>query len=233
MKKTAAPEHVLNSGLAALSVEAGHAALALGRNQAGALVSMQLFRPQPTVVTFVGGWWAARVLLFRCLGLGVQVAVKAAGGLAHTAQWTELDAAAGGTGQRVWPMPGDVLAWQPTEVTRLLLHLYDVGVAGPPARPVLGAWQTQLTVLPQMTQAGAVTVATSDVVLAQRMPWDEATALANALGHGQSTVTLLTSLENDMLAICARGMDTYAWLAPTSVERRLFGTAVAAFSTTT
>jgi hypothetical protein len=232
MRKTSAPEHDLRAGLGALSVEAGHAALVLGRDQTGAAVAMQLFRPQPTVVTFVGGWWAARVLLVRCLGLGVQVAVRAAGGLASTAQWTELDAAAGGTGQRVWPMQGDVLAWQPTEVTRLLLHLYDTGLAGPPARPVLGGWQTQLTVLPQATAAGAWTITGADVVLAQRMEWDEAVVLAGALGHGEPTIALLTSLESDMIAVCARGMNTYAWLAPTSVERRLFGTAIAAFTPT-
>ncbi|GIH09707.1 hypothetical protein Rhe02_77740 [Rhizocola hellebori] len=204
-------------------MEAGHAALVLGRDQTGAAVSMQLFRPQPTVVTLVGGWWAARILLFRCLGLGVQVAVRAAGGLANTAQWTELDAAAGATGQRVWPMPGDVLSWQPTEVTRLLLHLYDTGPAGPPVQPSLGSWQTQLTVLPQATAAGAWAIAGADVVLAQRMEWEEAVVLANALGLGEPTVALLTSLESDMVAVCARGMNTYAWLAPTSVERRLFG----------
>jgi hypothetical protein len=224
MNKTAAPEHSFRAGLAGLSVEAGHAALILGRDQTGSPVAMQLFRPQPTVVTFVGGWWAARVLLFRCLGMGVQVAVRAAAGLATTAQWTELDAAAGGTGQRVWPMPGDALSWQPSEVTRLLLHLYDTGPSGPPVRPVLGGWQTQLTLLPQATPAGAWAIADSDIVLAQRMQWEEAVVLATALGLGEPTVALLTSLESDMIAVCARGMNTYAWLMPTSVERRLFGT---------
>ncbi len=226
--KTAAPEHLLSSQLGGLALEAGHASLVLGRDHAGGLLAMQLFRPQPTVVTFVGGWWAARLLLFRCLGLGVQVAVRAGGGMAATAQWTELDAAAGATGQRVWPMPTDPLQWQPTEVNRLLLHLFDVGPAGPAARPVLSGWQTQLTVLEQALPVGAPAIAGADVVLAQRLPWEEAVVLASAIGHGEPTVTLLTSLEPDMVAVCARGYDTYAWLAPTSVERRLFGTAAQA-----
>jgi hypothetical protein len=124
-------------------------------------------------------------------------------------------------------MPGDALSWQPSEVTRLLLHLYDTGPSGPPVRPVLGGWQTQLTLLPQATPAGAWAIADSDVVLAQRMEWQEAVVLATALGLGEPTVKLLTSLETDMIAVCARGMNTYAWLMPTSVERRLFGTGTA------
>ncbi len=224
MVKTVAPGHQMSTTLGGLVAEAGQTGLVLGRDRFGAPVQVRLFRPAPTVVTFIGDWWAARVMVFRCLGLGALVAVRADGrGLATPPQWTYLDGLAGGAGTRVWPMPDDPMVWRPTEVTRLLLHLYDVGPAGPTQRPAIAAWQTQLTVLARVTPQGTACIAGSDVVLSQRLDRAEAELVGAAQGLPPATVALLSNLDHDMVAACSRRGGLYAWMAPTTIERRVFG----------
>jgi hypothetical protein len=223
MVKTAAPEHRLGPGLGGLIVDAGYPTLAFGRDTTGALVQVSMFRPSATTVTIIGSWWAARLLVFRALGMGAMAAVRAAGnGLAGAAQWTELDRLAAGGGRRVWPVFDERQA-VPPGVAWLVLHVFDAGPAGAAMRPALGPWQTQLTVLAQPTQATAVSMATANILLCQRLPQQEAEMVAAARGRGQATAELLTTLDNGMVAALAGGIDRPLWWSPTSIERRLFG----------
>jgi hypothetical protein len=221
--KTAAPEHPLSGPLTGLSADAGYTPLIVGRDSAGAFVPLLMFRPVPTTVTFIGDWRTARILLLRCLGLGARVAIRAGGGLAETSQWTLLDRAAGGSGRRVWPMPAEQPVPAPLLGTPLVLHVFDNGMAGPAVRQATVPWHTQLTVLGSLSGTRAQAVANADIVLAQRLEPAEASHTAAVLGHPEATAAALSSLPEDMLAVLSRGSARYAWLTPTTVERRLFG----------
>ncbi|HZM84587.1 MAG TPA: hypothetical protein VFC19_53380 [Candidatus Limnocylindrales bacterium] len=223
MVKTAAPEHRMGPGLGGLTVDAGYPTLALGRDASGALVQVSMFRPAPTTVVLIGTWWAARVLVFRALGMGATAAVRAdGGGLARASLWTELDHFAAGGGRRVWPVMDERQA-PPPGVAWLVLHVFDTGPGGPAVRPALGPWQTQLTVFERPEQASAVTIATANIVLCQRLERHEAEVVAAARGRGAATVELMSTLELGMVAALAGGVDRPLWWAPTSTERRLFG----------
>lgn len=223
MVKTAAPEHRMNPGLGGLTIDAGYPTLALGRDLSGSLVQVSMFRPAPTTVVLIGSWWAARVLVFRALGMGAMAAVRAdGGGLASVARWTELDQFAAGGGRRVWPVVDERQA-APPGVAWLVLHVFDTGPAAPMARPALGPWQTQLIVLDRPEQADAVAIATANILLCQRLPRHEADVVAHARGRGAATAELLSTLEIGMVAALAGGVDRPLWWAPTSTERKLFG----------
>jgi hypothetical protein len=204
-------------------VDAGYPTLALGRDTAGGLVQVSMFRPAPTTVTLLGSWWAARVLVFRALGMGAMAAVRADGsGLAGSVQWMELDRFAAGGGRRVWPV-ADERQPMPPGVAWLVLHVYDIGPAGAAMRPALGPWQTQLTVLERPAQVSAVALATANILLCQRLPRPEAEMVAAARGRGAATVELLATMAPGMVAALAGGVDRPLWWSPTSTERRLFG----------
>jgi hypothetical protein len=221
--KTAAAEHLLApTAPERLAVQAGPAGLVLGRDSTGDFVRLRLFRPEPTRVTFVGGGWAARVLLFRCLAHGARIAVRAA----DPRPWLSLDATAGGVGDRVWPVPGDQPVAVPADDIRPVVHLYESGNGGydaGPSRPQLGPWQTQITVLNQLGVGGAHPLAESDLVVMQRLSGPEAALAAGRLNLGPETASWLPALRDDMVVIVGGGTDRYAWLMATSVERHLFG----------
>jgi hypothetical protein len=221
--RTAAPEHVLTGALGALTAEGGYTALILGHDTDGAPVHLLMFRPPPTIVTFIGDWRTARILLLRCLGLGARAVIRAGGGLGEVPQWTDLDHAAAGTGRRVWAMPVEQPMTPGLLGTPMILYVYDGGLAGPPARQALGPWQTQLTVLGNVSQAGTQAIASADVVVAQRLDHSEASLAAAILGYGEQTVSMLSTMPDDMVMALSRGTARYAWLTPTTVERRLFG----------
>jgi hypothetical protein len=213
----------MSPGLGGLTIDAGYPTLALGRDLSGGLVQVSMFRPAPTTVVLIGTWWAARVLVFRALGMGAMAAVRAdGGGMATSSLWTELDHFAAGGGRRVWPVFDE---HQPTPpgMGWLVLHLFDTGPAGPAVRPTLGPWQTQLTVLQRPTQASSLAIATANILLCQRIERHEAEMVAAARGRGAATVDLLSTLEPSMVAALAGGVDRPLWWAPTSTERRIFG----------
>jgi len=223
MVKTAAPEHRYRPGLGGLIIDAGYPTLALGRDHSGGLVQVSLFRPQPTTVALIGTIWAARTLVFRALGMGAMAAVRAdGGGMASSSQWTELDRYAAGGGRRVWPVLDERQPLLPG-VAWLVLHVFDTGPAGPAVRPTLGPWQTQLSVFERPEPVSAVTFATANILLCQRLTRPEAEMVAAARGRGAATVELLSTLEMGMVAALAGGVDRPLWWSPTSTERRLFG----------
>ncbi|MEV4757073.1 hypothetical protein AB0J86_18440 [Micromonospora sp. NPDC049559] len=218
--KSAAAEHVFAPvALERFAVPVGPAGLVLGRDSGGATVRLRLFRPEPTRVTFVGGFWAARIIALRCLALGARIVVRAG----DPQRWTALDGAAGGVGDRVWPAPDEQGVLPGADDTRPLLHLYDLGPGDGGARAPLGPWQTQLTVLDRIGAAGAPPLAESDLVLLQRLGEPEAALAAAGLNLSPETTPLLQAMHDDMIAVLGGGADRYAWLAATSVERRLFG----------
>jgi hypothetical protein len=221
--KSVAPEHNLTGGLGRLTVDAGYPTIALGRDQTGALVQVSMFRPQPTTVAFIGGRWGARTLVFRGLGMGAVAPVRVNGaGVASVPQWTELDHFAAGGGRRVWQVH-DERQSLPPGMSWLVLHVFDVGPAGPAARPALGPWQTQLTIVGQPDQTSLSVISSAHILLCQRLDRREAELVAAVRGRGQATAQLLTALDNGMVAALAGGVDRPFWWSPTSLERRLFG----------
>ncbi|MFY1691705.1 hypothetical protein [Plantactinospora sp. WMMB782] len=229
--KTVAPERRLVGGLLGrLSLDVDAVGVLLGRDAANQPVLVRLFRPEPLTVAFVGDWWTAQLLVFRCLGHGARVAVDAvdavvpaaAGTIATLAHWLALDRTAGGAGDRVWrsAYPGGD---EPADPTRPLLRLRDVGVHGPERRPPTRAWETRLTVLPRLTPAGVPALAGADVVLAQRLTRPEAELVGSALALPRPVWSALTTMDNEMVAAFGGGAVRYAWLTPTRFERQLFG----------
>jgi hypothetical protein len=221
-------------GRLGLDVEQG--AVILGGDSTGQPIGLRLFRPVPTSVTFVGGWWAAQVLIFRCMALGAVVALSApvpdtwqapvptaTGAMATPGRWMALDNVAGGTGRRVFLIADDQPVTLPPDPTQPVLRLYDLGPEGPSSLPVLGAWQMQLTVLTRPTQASARALATADLVLAQRLAPADANVVGSVLGLDGETMLMLAHMHDDVIAGLGPGANQPAWLRPTSIERRLFG----------
>lgn len=108
--RSVAPAHAVPEG--ALGVEPS--GVVLGRDSAGRAVLVRLFGPDPMSVAFVGGWWAARLLVFRCLAHGASVTARAydpadparAGAVADTAHWLALDDLSGRAGLVTLATPG-------------------------------------------------------------------------------------------------------------------------------
>jgi hypothetical protein len=218
---TGAPEHLFAEDAAQrLGVAAGPAGLVLGRDAAGDPVRLRLFRPEPTRVAFIGGAWAAQLLVFRLLALGTRVAVRTP----QPQRWTALDETAGGVGDRVFAVRHDQPIDLPADDMHPVLHLYDIGAgAAVPPRPALGPWQAQLTVLAKLTLTVSRPVAEADLVLSQRPSEPEAALATASLGLSRDTAALMQAMRDDMVAVVGGRADRYVWLSATSIEQRLFG----------
>jgi hypothetical protein len=228
--RTVAPARVpTESLLDGFGVAVEPSGVVIGRDSAAAPVLVRIFGPEPTNVTFIGGWWAAQVLTYRCLAHGAMVLVDAPavaageGSMATLAQWVALDRATGTADGRVRPMFGSALPNWPSSAIQPLLRLYDSGPGGPSGRVPLQAWQTQLTVLSQVTPASLPAVTGADLVLVQRLDPPEASLLGSALLLGQDFVDRFGAMDNEMVAAFRGPAVRYAWLNPTAVERQLFG----------
>ena len=73
--RTTAPEVPANA-LARMVFPVDADGLVLGRDSSGRPVLLRMFDTVPRHVVFVGGWWAAQVLVCRCLAVGAMVAVE-------------------------------------------------------------------------------------------------------------------------------------------------------------
>jgi hypothetical protein len=227
------------SALRRLVATAGPAGLVLGRDHSGAFVPVRLLRPEPTHAVLVGGSWAARLLAFRCLGVGARVNVVT-GGWSHWSGFGERAGApahlsvmsvgpgfeAGRLGERraapiEIPTPGG--ADEPAGSTRPVVHIYDVGPSGPVDRPPLTTWHTQLVVLSQLSTHGGPALAEADIVLLQRLDAEEASLCESLLRLPPETADRLQQMHEDMLAVLAPGADNYLWFAPTPVEYEILG----------
>jgi hypothetical protein len=199
----------------------------LGRDSSGRPVLLRWFDTVPRRMVFIGGWWAAQILVSRCLAVGAMVAVDAspdadpADVVANANQWLALGRLTTRTNGRIRPVPPNVDEW-PATAAQPVLRLRDVGPGGAaqdPRRP----WHTELTVLSTVGPTAGRAIADADVVLVQRPAPPQADLVRLALSLGPEYTPLLGAMENDMIAAFGGGVVRYTWLTPTPVERQLFG----------
>ena len=241
--RTVGPARVVGeTTLTGLAVPLRQSGVLLGRDQAGQPVLAPVFGSRPVSITFVGGWWAAQVLVHRCLGHGATVVVDALdttmpaqdAAMAGLAHWLTLDRTtapapagarppAAGPG-RVRPMAGDPSVAWPATATQPLLRVHDVGPAGPagPAAP-LQPWHTQLTALARLTAESLQVVTAADLVLVQRLEALEAGLVGSALLLAPDVVARIRVLDNETVLAVRGPVIRYARLTPTALERQAFG----------
>lgn len=191
----------------------------LGHDRDRKPVQIRTFRPEPTRLTFVGGLWGARLLAFRALALGARVVVFSR----RPEHWNGFGQWATGRSDRMAVMPEERPVTVASNSLRPALLIYDMGLLGAARRPDLGPWQTQLTVLHQLTAYGFPAVQESNLVMLQRLGKEESYSLGSVLRLDGSAIQLLTALRDDMFALVGGGADRYVWVTPTSVEQQRFG----------
>jgi hypothetical protein len=216
------PEQVLGT----LGLTVAPTGVVLGRDGTGTPVPVRLFGAEPCLVTFVGGWWAAQVLVHRMLAHGATVIVNAMdtdtparhGLLAGLTEWLALGQLAGVL--RVRPASVGPL-WSNAAAPALLLD--DTGPGAGDPRPTPGPWQTRLVVLSRVTPDSQELIASSHVVITQRLDPREAALVGSALLLPPEFAARAGTLQNEMVAACRSHTVRYVWLTPTTVERRAFG----------
>jgi hypothetical protein len=100
-----------------------------------------------------------------------------------------------------------------------VLLVYDLGRSGPTQPPVLGPWQTQLTILRQLDEAGVPAVTDGHLVAVQRLSPAEARLAATAMRLSPETVGLLQTMADELAVWWGTGPDRYIWFVPTESER--------------
>jgi hypothetical protein len=218
---TGLPRHLAESDLLTrVAVPFQAAGLVVGRDQQRAPVTVRLFRPEPTRVALVGGWWVARLLVFRVLALGARAVVRTS----WPEQWQGLGDSATSRSDRMLLVPADgVVPTLPAGPDEPAVYVNDLGAMVAPQRSGPGAWQTQVTLLAQLVAGGAPVVEDAHVTLLQRLTDAEAAVAAAPLRLGQETAGHLRMMAPDMLAVCGGGQTRYAWVTPTEIEQRLLG----------
>jgi hypothetical protein len=232
--RTLAPARVVpEAALHALRVTVGQSGVVLGCDGYSAPVLVPIFGPAPVSVAFVGGWWAAQLIVHRCLGHGASVFVDAPdtvtpaqyGALAGLSQWLTLDRLADAAGQqgtagRVSPAGGD--HGRPSR-TRPHLVVHDTGPDGPAVYPPPRPWQARLTVLSRVAPTSQQALAQADIVLTQRLDPREAAVVAATLLLPPEFTSQVGVMPNETLAACRAGQVRYLWFTPTGIERQAFG----------
>lgn len=193
--------------------------LLLGWDQDKQPVMVRLFRDEPTRVTLVGGLGISRIVAFRALALGARLAVFTS----RPEIWRDFGGWATGSDDRVAVLPADHRLTVSATSLRPVLFLYDGELLAPTQRPDLGPWQTQLTVLRQLTAYGFPAIQESNLVALQRLGRDEAIAATSVLRLSGRTASWLQQMLDDMLAVLIGGTDRYLWVEPTDIERERFG----------
>ena len=207
------------AGLAQVTVPALPAGVVVGRDQRRAPAVLRLFRSEPTSSVLVGGWWAARLLVFRALGVGARVVVRTA----WPEQWKGLGEEATNRADRLAIIPVGSVAAVPARMDEPALHVVDLGAEAGPQRAHLGPWQAQLTVLPGLAPAGVPVLTAAGLVVFQRVSAAEARLAAGALGLSDEVTGHLGVTPEDGLILYGDGAVRYATLALTDVERQLLG----------
>lgn len=208
-----------DAALDEIRLSASGAGVLLGHDRDRRPVQIRMFRPEPTRATLIGGLWACRFAAFRALAVGARVVIFTG----QPEQWEGFGQWATGRADRVAVLPSE----RPITVTASsrvpTLMIYDVGLLGAANRPALGPWQTQLTVLRQLTAYGFPAVQESNLVMMQRLGNEEAFTVSSVLRLTRQATQLLGALRDDMLALVGGGADRYVWVNPTSVEKSQFG----------
>ena len=207
------------AALRRLAATAGPAGVVIGRQHSGALSPVRLLRPQPTRAVIVGGYWAARLVVFRCLGIGALVEVTTA----SPARWAGLAESAGAAARfRVVPAGQYVEPWVTPSATLPLIQVNDAGGRGA-EKPTLGPWHTSMTILPAVTAHTAPVLSDADVVLLQRLSAPEADVAVTALRLPTDALTKLTQIHDDMMVTIVVGEPRYIFIVTTPMENDLFG----------
>jgi hypothetical protein len=177
---------------------------------------------------FIGGWWAAQLLVHRCVAYGATVLVSALdtpnpgehGTVASHDQWLSLDRHAGGTGrvQLAPAEPANVVA----SVTQPVFHLHDTGPVTPDA-PTKQPWHTRLVVQSRVTSTSHQALAGADLILTQRLEHRDAAMVGAALLLAPDLISRLTAMDNEMVAAFRGQAFRFIWLSPTAQEREIFG----------
>jgi len=207
------------SALAQLRFSSLGTGLILGADRQQRPVSVRFFRPAPVRVALVGSVWAAQLVAFRALALGARVTVVTA----EPHAWHSFGERSTGRSDRVVITAAERPIAPSATALRPALVIYDLGVAGARSPQPLGPWQTQLTVLRQLDQAGAPAVQDCDVVLLQRLGGTEAGLLSDALRLPPQSTQFLQVMPDDMVALVSGGAERYLWFAQTDVERQYGG----------
>ncbi len=197
----------------------GGSGLILGVDQQRRPVPVRFFRPEPTKVTLVGGVWLQRLLAFRALAVGARIVVMTS----DPGAWHGFGEWATGRADRLalWndPRPPVVLG-SPQQPT---LVIQDTGAYSTGPAPEPRPWQTQLTVLRQLSADNVRTLHDSSLVVMQRLTEPEAGLAVPALGLPDRSGQLLQVMGEDMLALLGGGADRYVWITPTDIERQYHG----------
>jgi hypothetical protein len=211
MTYRARPEMLNGSVMPALSsgVVVGH-----GRDQRPVVV--RLFRPEPTLVALIGGWWVARLVAFRAVAVGARIAVHPA----VAALWRGFAAPAAGPDGQPQVYETDQPLAVPATGRQPLLYVYD-GATTPP--PNLGPWCTGLAVLGRLLPAMVSTVAGAHLCMAQRVTPADAADAVTALRLSGDTASHLQSMPDNVVALFGGGVDRYVLWAQTQTEQHYFG----------
>jgi hypothetical protein len=214
------PEYALGvDALDGIELPAGPAGLVLGLDGNRQPAVVRLFREQSTRVTLVGGMYAVRLLVLRALGFGARVIVQTE----RPEAWHAWPAWVTGRQDRVvFAATGEAVTAGGTAESPALV-VQDTGHVPHAVPPHLGPWQTQLTVLPQLTAYGFAALGESDVLIAQRLMPDEAVAAGSVLRLGPDLLHELQTMPDDVIALRGGGTDRYVWLDPSPVERDALG----------
>lgn len=180
-------------------------------------VPVRLFRPEPTRVTLLGGTYVAGIFAFRALALG---------GLVHVATprpraWRPLTGRA--TAGRVAVQPIGSRPPVRGSMQWPVLVINDTGPEPPDPRPGGAPWQTTLTVLPELTDAGETAVQHADLVVLHKCPPDEAAVVCHVLDLDRKHARWLPAGPDDGLALVAGHKVQYVCIGITPDEYRLFG----------
>ena len=214
------PEYVLAVGaLDRIELPAGPAGLVLGLDVHRRPALVRLFREQSTRVTLVGGMYAVRLLVLRALGFGARVIVQTE----RPEAWHAWPAWVTGRQDRVvFAATGEAVTAGGTADSPAL-DVSDTGQVPHAVPPNLGPWQTQLTVLPQLTAYGFAALGEADVLVFQRLTPDEAVAAGQVLRLPPDLLHELQTMPDDVIALRGGGTDRYVWLDPSPVERDALG----------
>jgi hypothetical protein len=209
------------TALSEFTMAASGTGLVLGHDRDQRMVSFRLFRPEPTRVAVVGGQWLSTVILLRALALGARVAIMSA----QPEYWDGFGAWATGRSDRVAVLPVDRPVIPPASAAEPGLLLWDAGLLGPSTPLALGPWQTQLTMLRQLTAYGTPSLQEAAVVIMQRLAEAEAEVAGSVLLLDDATKRLFQVLGDDMVAMLGGQTNRYVWVTPTSAEQHYLGAA--------
>ena len=203
------------NGLRSLAAMAGPSGVVMGRQHAGALAPVRLFRPDPTRIGVVGGSWLTALIVFRCLGIGARVEITTA----MPSRWADMGQLAGAPDRVVIGMIGGTLPGSMLPV----LRVNDVGLGGGPDPLPLGPWESLLTAVGTLTPTSAGLLTESNVLIMQRLSRDEAEVCAATLHLSPDVETNLSQMHDDMLVVLVAGVPQFLWFATTPIEEQLLG----------